>query len=281
MIRRKFLKTLLYSGAGVSLMGSYTVFIERYLIQENHYRIFIKNLPREFSGFRILQLTDLHYGLLVPKMVIEYVVQRANSIKKDITVCTGDYITERNSTNRINTVWPMLEKLKAPMGVYSILGNHDHWADFERSLYWLDKTGQNLRNKVVPIEKKGKTIWLGGCGDLWEDEIKIDDIFSSSKPEEIKLLLAHNPDTADTGFNTKIDLVISGHTHGGQVYLPFIGAPLLPVKNRKYTSGLIETEKTSIFISRGIGWAILPLRFNCAPEIAVLHLYPDNGKIEE
>jgi hypothetical protein len=88
-------------------------------------------------------------------------------------------------------------------------------------------------------------------------------------------VLAHNPDTADTAFNSRIDLMISGHTHGGQVQLPFLGAPVLPVRNKEYSSGLKRSPRgTRVFISRGIGWAVYPIRLNCLPEIAVLELVP-------
>jgi predicted MPP superfamily phosphohydrolase len=275
MNRRNFLKKIVYAGIGSGLLASYPLFIERYIIYENHYKIKIKGLPGEFTDFKILQLTDLHYGFLVPSMVIEYVVNKANKIDTDIIVCTGDYVHEKKATKQIDTVWPILNKLSAPMGVYSVLGNHDHWADFDRSFYWLNKCRQNLRHKVVPLVKNGKRIYLGGCGDLWEDEQNIDSTFSEVNPFDFKILLAHNPDSADEKFDTAINLIISGHTHGGQVNLPFIGTPVLPVKNKIYSSGLVRTKKTNVFISKGIGWAVLPVRFNCAPEIAVLHLFPE------
>lgn len=89
---------------------------------------------------------------------------------------------------------------------------------------------------------------------------------------ECRVLLAHNADSVDTAFNTSLSLVLSGHTHGGQVVIPFLGSPVLPVRNKDYSSGPISTPRTQLFISRGIGWAIYPVRFNCYPEIAVLEL---------
>ena len=254
------------------LIGSYPVFIERYLILINHYNIPVSNLPHSFEDFTIVHLSDLHYGFLVPDAVIRWVVNKANALKKDIIVCTGDYVHENNTTEQIDQVWPMLSKLSAPLGVYSVLGNHDHWADTERSLYWLQRSGQNLRHKIIPIERNGQRIWLGGTGDLWEDDLLIDPTFEGVPSQDCKILLAHNPDTADTNFDTRIDLFLSGHTHGGQVRIPFYGAPILPVNNKRYSSGYIQNDETALFISRGIGWAHLPIRFNCPPEIAVLHL---------
>jgi hypothetical protein len=204
--------------------------------------------------------------------LIESVVKKANDLKPDLIVCTGDYVHARNTTAEIDSVWPILSKLKAKYGVYSILGNHDHWADTEKSLQWLEKSGQGIRHKYKAIYKGKERILIGGSGDLWEDTLNIDQTFSTSDAGDCRILLAHNPDSVDTHFITPLSLVLCGHTHGGQVSLPFYGPLVLPVENKRYSSGLIETTKTRLFISKGIGWAIYPVRFNCPPEIAVLEL---------
>ena len=131
---------------------------------------------------------------------------------------------------------------------------------------------QSRRGEKDIIYKGRDRILIGGAGDYWEDELKIDKAFSYSDENECRLLLSHNPDSADTDFNTPLSLMLSGHTHGGQVVIPFFGPPVLPVKNKDYSSGLIATPRTQLFISRGIGWAICPVRFNCYPEIAILEL---------
>ncbi|MCP4402243.1 MAG: metallophosphoesterase [bacterium] len=272
MNRRMFLKCALSAGGAVVLAGSYPVFIERNIVCVNRYRIPITNLPLSFHGFTLAQLTDVHLGFLVSESFVEGIVQRTNSLGTDAIICTGDYVHERNTTEEIEKVWPILSKLEAKHGVYSVLGNHDHWADSERSLDWLERTGQNIRHQCQPIYKGRERILIGGAGDYMEDELKIDETFSHSDDGECRLLLSHNPDSVDTEFNTPLSLVISGHTHGGQVVIPFFGPPVLPVKNKDYSSGLITTAKTQLFISRGIGWAIYPIRFNCYPEIAVLEL---------
>jgi predicted MPP superfamily phosphohydrolase len=163
--------------------------------------------------------------------------------------------------------------LKAPLGVYSVLGNHDHWGSTERSLYWLEQSGQNLRGKVTYLERAGKRLWFAGIGDLWEDPMNVDTVLNQIPEEECRIVLAHNPDSADTPFQGWIDLMLAGHTHGGQVNVPFYGPPVLPVKNKNYSCGLKTSPKQHpVFISRGIGWAIYPLRFNCYPEIPILEL---------
>ena len=112
-----------------------------------------------------------------------------------------------------------------------------------------------------------------GVGDLWEDDIDIDEVLREVPKDECRIVLAHNPDSADSPYEGEVDLMISGHTHGGQVNVPFLGPPVLPVKNKSYSSGLVRTTKgQSLFISRGIGWAIYPVRFNCFPEIPILEL---------
>jgi predicted MPP superfamily phosphohydrolase len=271
--RREFLKLAYAAGVG-AVLGLYPLFIERYAVQVNTYIVRVPNLPPAFSGFRIVQLTDLHLGFLMPIEAVAWVVDLANRLNCEVIACTGDYVHERNSADQIDTVWPVLSRLSAPFGVYSVLGNHDHWADTPRSLYWLERSGQNLRHCAVPIEKDGSRLWLGGSGDLWEDEDGLDAAFQNAPPEECKIVLAHNPDSADIPRAARFDLMLSGHTHGGQLVLPFVGPPFLPVINKRYSSGYFQTPRGRLFISRGIGWTVFPARLNCPPEIAVLELRP-------
>lgn len=275
--RRRFLK--LAGGAGVlGLAATYPVFIERYIVLAKTYRIPVPHLPEAFAGFRIVHLTDLHYGFLVPLSLIQSVVARANRIDRDLTVCTGDYVHEKKATRQIDAVWPVLAQLHAPLGVFSVLGNHDHWADTTRSRYWLAKTGQDLSHRVRPIVRDGSKLWFAGAGDLWEDHRELDGLLSQIPENDCRIVLAHNPDTADTQFTSRVDLMLAGHTHGGQVDIPFVGTPVLPVRNKSYSHGLKTSPRgLSVFISKGIGWAVYPIRFNCFPEIAVLELVPSEA----
>jgi predicted MPP superfamily phosphohydrolase len=272
MNRRRFLK-LIPGAVAAGAACTYPVFIEPSIVRVNKYRVPIPRLPKSFNGFTIVHLTDLHHGPLVSLAFLKKVLQRADSIPRDLTICTGDYVHERDSTGQIDRVWPLIEKLRAPHGVFSTLGNHDHWADTERSVYWLKKTGQDLRHKSRCIELHGERLWFVGAGDLWEDHKNIDTLMSGIPENECRIVLAHNPDTADSDFDIPVDLMVCGHTHGGQVRIPFAGPPVLPVKNKRYSSGLKKSNRgMQLFISRGIGWAVYPVRFNCLPEIAVLEL---------
>ncbi len=254
-------------------------FAERYQVQVNRYLIPVPNLPPQFHGFTIVHLTDLHYGM-VSQSFVRNVVNKANSLKRDVIVCTGDFVHRRNTDREINGVWPVLSELQAPLGVYSVLGNHDHWAGADRSFYWLQRTGQNLRHKTRSFTREGKRLWIAGGGDLWEDHRSFDHILRNVPREDCRIVLAHNPDSADTAFSERIDLIISGHTHGGQVYIPLYGTPpFLPVHNLNYNFGLKTSKKgLPLFISKGVGWGAFPVRFNCPPEIAVLELVNSKGK---
>lgn len=274
MNRRQFLRLGGLVGAA-GLVASYPLFIERYLILTNHYRIPVPNLPRAFAGFRIVHLTDLHYGFLLPLAVIRYVVHRANQLQRDLVVSTGDCVHKKTTTTEIDAVWPVLAELTAPFGAYSVLGNHDHRADTGRSQEWLRATGQGVEHQAKVIEKEGERLWIAGAGDLWQDHQDLDRVLGEIPEPDCRIVLAHNPDTADSPFTGRVDLMVCGHTHGGQVDIPFVGPPVLFVRNKTYSSGFKTSPRgAGVFISRGIGWSLYPIRFNCPPEIAVLELVP-------
>ncbi len=275
--RRSFLRLGFTTGTA-ALLASYSLFFERFSFQINTYDIAVPNLPKIFTNFRITHLTDLHHGLFMPLTIIRYLIDKANSLGSDIIVCTGDYVNEKNGIGEIDSIWPELMRLEAKYGVYSVLGNHDHWADTDRSLYWLNRSGQNIRHRSVPIKKDDRCFWIGGAGDYLEDEFGADKAFRHAPAGDCKILLAHNPDSADIRSEVRVDLMISGHTHGGQVRIPFYGAPMVPVNNKIYTSGFIKAGAVNLFISRGLGTVLFPVRFNCYPEISVLKLRRDDQR---
>lgn len=247
--RRQFFKLAGWAGA-FDLVACYPFFIERYIVHVNMYRIPVPNLPEAFSGLRIVHLSDLHYGFLVPRFFIEGIIEKANYIECDMIICTGDYVHEFNSTGQNDTVRPLISKHNVPLGVYSILGNHDHWAYTPHSEYWLKRSGQDLHFKNKYSERDGSRIWLTGAGDFWEDHRDLDELLRDIPESDCRIVLAHNPDTADTNFVSRIDLMISGHTHDGQVEIPFLGIPILPVRNKNYSSGfeIVAARDTGIHI---------------------------------
>jgi predicted MPP superfamily phosphohydrolase len=270
--RRQFLKLSCQVGT-TGLLASYPLFIERTTVLTNEYRIVVPNLPAAFSGFRIVQLSDIHYGRLMSLTFVENLVERANRLKPDLIACTGDYVYRHSVAGDIDAVWQALSRLSAPQGVWSVLGNHDLWAGIARADSWLKKNSQDLRHKAVRVERNGQALWLAGAGDFMTDHRNLDQVLVGIPDRDCRIVLAHNPDTADSKYSRRIDLILAGHTHGGQVQIPFIGSPYLPVHNKSYVRGIVTTSRgCPMFISRGIGWSILPIRFNCYPEIAVLEL---------
>ncbi|HBT82375.1 MAG: hypothetical protein A2091_05060 [Desulfuromonadales bacterium GWD2_61_12] len=262
--RRRFLKLSAFCGVG-SLTGAYGIFSALHF-EVNTYRVPVPNLPLSFNGFTIVQLTDLHHGFGIPISVIDRVIEQVNLIEKDAIVCTGDYIHGGDGSDAIDKVWSRLNTLQARSGVFSVLGNHDHMFDnTEQSLAYLAKSGQSVRHGAVPIVRGKDRLWIGGAGDLWHDSLGIDEAFRNTPPNECKILLSHNPSAADTKFKSKVDLMICGHTHGGQIAMPPFASNLC---------GLHARGGMQVYISRGIGWYLVPIRINCAPEISVLKLVP-------
>lgn len=272
MDRRKFIKVALGGFLGAGLVGSYSVFIERTQYQLNHYVLKFPNLPSSFNGYKILQLTDIHVGSYLSFESFKKIISEIRNIDCDLIALTGDYTHHLTDLWDVKKVWNILKHLDAPDGVVNVLGNHDHWDAGEHAIDLIENSGQSIRLKTREIKKGNDKIVFGGAGDFWEEHYHVDLIFKDTKKEDFKIMLAHNPDTIDTVMDLNIDLTLSGHTHGGQVVFPFFGSTVLPVKNYKYDYGIKETEAGKLFISRGVGTSIIPVRFSCYPEFALLEL---------
>jgi len=261
--------------AAVVAVLLYGIFVERYLVRFPHHRIPVPNLPPAFAGTTVVHISDVHLSRLVPGWFVARLFRKVASLDKDLIVTTGDNVLGREVPERVDQVWALLGALRAPLGVFSVLGNCDHWAGAERSLRRLGESGQDVRGRAVAVEKDGQRLWIAGAGDLLEDHLPLDEVLAAVPEADCRIVLAHNPDTADTDFTARVDLMLAGHTHGGQVELPLIGIPMLPVKNKTYSYGLKPTPKGfPVFISKGIGWGIFPGRLNCFPEIPILELVP-------
>jgi predicted MPP superfamily phosphohydrolase len=265
---------------GAVLLLLYGIWIERYLVRFPRYKIPVPNLPPAFHGFTIVHISDVHYGPLVPYWFLKRLFAKVNALDKDLIVCTGDYVSGKNVPERVDTAWSLLRALDAPFGAYSVLGNCDHWADARRSREQLALSDQDIQGKAIALTKEGGCLWIAGAGDLLEDHIPLDHILENIPPDACRIVLAHNPDSADTEFSERIDLLLAGHTHGGQVNIPWYGIPMLPVKNKTYSFGLKTSPKGHlVFISKGIGWGIFPGRLNCFPEIPIIELLSVNEPI--
>lgn len=232
------------------------------------YEVKVPGWPKEFSGLSLVQLSDIHFGKFIHRDYLKFVVAEAKKMKPDFFALTGDFVSFKKD---IPVMEGLLKGFKAPMGVYALLGNHDHWADPKMMRRALEKDGIHvLQNEVVYLKRKGKKLALMGVDDKWVGE-RNDEVLLKAKAD-VKILLAHQPDHLYLAHRTGALFQISGHCHGGQICFPLIGPLVVPAnEGRKYAGGFHREKNTVIYINRGIG-CFPPLRTYCPPEIVKLVL---------
>jgi len=286
--RRFFLKGAL-GAFGVSALGIGKGFANtlRSQIRLERVPIRLERLPESFRGFKIAQLSDLHSSPLVDQEHLEHAVQLALAEKPDLVVLTGDYIghTLRTAPGQIHKFDEMyldqlvetLVKAKAPFGTYAVLGNHDFWSGPEvtESLCRAFETRAGitlLRNQRAVLSKGDESIQLLGVDDYWHSW-NLGQAMRRVPMKSVKILLSHNPDiNRHLRPAHRIDLVLSGHTHGGQITFPVLGAPFATHMNKRYLKGLVRDGDRQTYITRGVGHLVVPIRFNCPPEVTLITL---------
>jgi hypothetical protein len=244
----------------------------------------------EHAGLKVALLTDLHVG--APHMSLarlRRVVERVNGEGPDVVLITGDFVIggprdeggERGGVFGGTFVEPEpiaaeLKLLRAPLGVYAVLGNHDWWFDGGRVTRALEGAGLRvLENTAVRIERGGRAFWLGGVADLWAREPDVHGTLRQAGAEDPVVLFAHNPDIFP-GVPARASLTVAGHTHGGQVNLPVIGRPVVPSRfGQRYAQGHVVEGGRHLYVGGGVGTSIVPVRFRVPPEIVVLSLEPE------
>ncbi len=234
-----------------------------------HVEITLKRLPPKLDGFKIVHLSDIHHSPFTGPEQIRRVVKVANRLRPDIILLTGDYVSHEREY--IPPVAAMLGKLKAKYGIYACLGNHDHWTDADLVTHLF--RGENINvliNEGLRIETRRGSFWLAGVDDYMVGKTDVPAALKGSFPDEMKLLLAHNPIIFREAARYGIDLTLSGHTHGGQIKFRDDEKRLL--RPRKLRAGLYERRKSQIYVTRGIGTVVVPMRYQCPPEISLLEL---------
>lgn len=254
---------------GVSKVARRAIAESKNLIIEEQ-AIYLDRLPDEFDGFRIVQLSDVHHSPFIDAEQIRDSVEIANRLAPDIAVLTGDYVS--HGTDFIAPVAEILGELRAARGVFAVLGNHDYRTDARliRDLFRAEGI-RVLINEGLHITGKRSSIWICGADDILYGAPDLDLALAGSRPDELKFLLCHNPAILRRAARSEIDFVVSGHTHGGQVRWRQTGENLIMPQHRR-ASGLLRRGNTQIYISRGIGTVVLPVRYQCPPEIALLEL---------
>jgi hypothetical protein len=279
--RRKFLKQGLALAAGLAV---YAGEIERHYISVTHHEAAIQGLPPAFEGARIAQLSDIHLDEFSEPIFVEHAVKVVNDLNPDFVFLNGDYVTWGIAPKSfvVGAAWQcanILRNLKCPQR-YAVLGNHDAVVGPKVVATALRDNGiPVLVNGYTALERAGGRIWLAGLADALEDRPQLD----LAIPPKIRgiaaepvILLCHEPDFADTVSMSvagrAVALMLSGHSHGGQIRLPLIGAIALPPLGRKYVEGWFRFGKMQLYVNRGLGTVDLPFRFDCPPEISVFTL---------
>jgi predicted MPP superfamily phosphohydrolase len=233
--------------------------------------IFIGELPASFENFRIVQVSDVHHSSLVSLGEVRRVAELAQSARGDMVVLTGDYTTSRR--RYIEPCAEVLGTLAAPAGVWAVLGNHDHNNDAELTRRALVRQRINvLDNSHTEVTRGTDALQLAGIDDYGWGAANFTRALGGLDRKRPVLLLSHEPQVFDLPDVAGISLILSGHTHGGQVSLPFIGAPARFFEVFKYLRGRYERAGTQLYVSRGTGVVGLPIRFGARPEVAVLRL---------
>lgn len=238
----------------------------------------LKRLARVFSGLRLAQISDIHMGSWMDLNRFQRVAELIIAQKPDLLLLTGDFLVGRGFTDAskqaINDLRTVLSPLAASIPSFAVLGNHDYWTNPAAIREMLAFAGiTDLTNTVFTFTREGENLHLCGVDDVRAGDVRLHDVIAQLNDNGAALLLAHEPDFADTSAATgKFDLQISGHTHGGQVVIPFLGAPILPALGKKYPSGLYEVGDMFQYTNRGVGTDRLAIRINCPAEITIFIL---------
>jgi predicted MPP superfamily phosphohydrolase len=279
--RRSVLKTILFGAAGMVL---YAGEVERHWIDIVHRDIYIAGLPQAFDGMIVAQLSDIHLDEYTEPFLLREAVRQINAMQPDMVLLTGDYVSAEVLSKKISVraAWQcagLLKGIACPQK-FAILGNHDIIAGANEITEAIASNGiPVLRNGFLPIERGGTRIWLAGIDDPVLGKPNPDlamPVAICNHAAEPIILMCHAPDFVDRLLrhpaSRSIALVLSGHTHGGQVRIPLLGAMHLPPGGRKYIDGLFQVGGVQLYVNRGIGAVGLPFRFNCRPEITRLRL---------
>jgi len=278
--RRAILKMFGYTfvGSGVATLGAYgySSRLETQWLQIERVTVPLKHLGSALDGFKVVHMSDFHLYPHTQIELVERAVGAANRLNPDLIVLTGDYVTGYRSSNSetIFELAPVLTKLNAKYGVFTVLGNHEYSTNEKVVLSGLKESGLTvLINDGLALSVGQQMLYLAGLDDAWKGNPDLSKALEKRPGSVPTILLVHEPDFADTfSADGTVSLQLSGHSHGGQIRLPGMGALALPRHGRKYDQGLYRVKDMWVYTTRGIGVIGVPLRFNCRPEITEITL---------
>ncbi len=274
MKRRRFpraLQKLLLVVMAIFLGIFYVHRVEPSWIEVRSVSMPLPHLAPEFSGYRVVQLSDIHADRWMTTDRIAKIVGQVNQLKPDLVVLTGDFVT--HSAEEFSPNLAALSQLNPVDKTLAVMGNHDAWTNSTIVQSALEAAGvQVLNNQVAALQRKSAQLFIAGVNDVWAKRDRLDQVLAALPSEGAAILLAHEPDFAEQSAATgRFDLELSGHSHGGQVKLPFVKRIVPPLAN-KYPIGQYKVGNMIQYTNRGVGMSGLPLRFNCRPEITVFTL---------
>lgn len=244
-----------------------------YDLEVTRHEVAIENLPPSFDGYRIAFLTDTHVASFMRRGFYREVMKQVAEFEPDLILLGGDFVTWERHIPLMAEVLFGEEPVHAKDGIYAVLGNHDYWADADGVIAALTARGVRfLVNKSIDIRRGDDVIALGGIDEVYRGEPDFDATFGRIAAGIPIIAISHHPDIVDLLGHRRIDLLLCGHTHGGQIRFPFFGSVVVPSKHEaRYANGFHRVDDVLMYVSRGIG-AIPPLRILCKPEIATFVL---------
>ena len=254
-------------------------FIEPNRLVVQQATIQIDNWPKELSGLRIAMIGDIHTGgPFIDDNKLRKIVELTNQQHPDLIVLLGDYMSPNSwHSHRVEpeVTAAAMKNLRAPLGVYTVLGNHDWWYNGGKVRRAFEDNGiPVLDDEVAEIKWRDKSFWLAGLADLWTRPQHISETVAKVPPGATVIALTHNPDIFPN-LPRSVPLLLAAHTHGGQVNLPLIGTPIVPSRfGPKYTRGHVFENDHHMYVTSGIGTSIMPIRFRVTPEIVILTISP-------
>ncbi len=277
--RRNFLRLAAGSAAGLVF---YAGEVSRHELELIEVTIKLPRLPDAFAGMKVVQISDFHFHAYTEAMFLESIVRKVNALAPDLVLLTGDFISSNPLPQHVNVKLAyhcaeILSRIECPLR-YAIMGNHDALVGAHAVTDALTTHGLPvLANRSVPLERQGQRIWLAGVEDVLVQRPDLATALPAGprRDGETTILLAHEPDFADYAMGQQVDLILSGHTHGGQILFPFLPPLMLPDMGTKYVHGLFRLgDGMQLYVNRGIGAVTLPFRFRCPPEITAITLQP-------
>jgi predicted MPP superfamily phosphohydrolase len=256
-------------------LAAWSLFVEPDQLVVARETIALPRWPDALDGLRVVAISDIHAGApFVDAAKLRRLVAAANSERPDLVVLLGDYVIQGVLGGQFiapEQAVRELGALRGRLGVYAVLGNHDHWLDAPRVRRSFESAGiQMVDDKAVHLEQPGRGFWLVGIHDIWTGWPDVARLLRQVSSGEPTLAITHNPDIFPA-LPASVDLLFAGHTHGGQVRLPLLGAPIVPSSyGQRFARGHVIENGRHLFVTSGVGTSVVPARFGVPPEIALV-----------